>query len=84
MKYYLLLIVLLLSSLMFAEPNYVPTTTMGEVFGADWCGGCTTAWQGIQVLHSTTNNSEFISPKLYTESGALSSPLIQERFDYYG
>jgi len=77
-------IFLLLATLLAAQPAYVPMTTLAEDFGATWCTGCPIAWQGLQVLHNNTHNGEFISAKLYTESGALSSPEVQTRFDYYG
>ena len=83
MKYISLIIALLCLGWLFAEPTYVPTTTIAEDFGADWCDGCTIAWQGLQVLHNNTHNGELISARLYTESGALSNPIVQERFDYY-
>jgi hypothetical protein len=83
MKYISLIVALLGISMLFALPQYVPTTTLAEDFGASWCTGCPTAWAGVQVLHSQTHPGEFISAKLFTESGDLSSPVIQDRFDYY-
>lgn len=77
-------IFLILATLLAAQPTYVPMTTLAEDFGATWCTGCPISWQGLQVLHSNTHNGELISAKLYTESGALSSPEVQTRFDYYG
>lgn len=77
------LILILTLGILFAEPTFVPTTTLAEDFGATWCDGCTFAWEGLQVLHSDAHNGEFISARLYTESADLSSPLIQDRFNYY-
>lgn len=84
MKQIMLIALLLLATLLAANPNYVPVTTLAEDFGATWCPGCPTAWQGIDVLHSGTHHGEFISARLYTESGELSNPAVQSRFDYYG
>jgi len=83
MKNILLAILLLCVSLLSAELTYWPTTTLAEDFGATWCGGCPIAWEGLQVLHDYTHNGELISARLYTESGELSSPEIQQRFNYY-
>jgi len=76
-------ILLLSFGLLAAEITYWPTTSIAEDFGATWCGGCPFAWEGLQVLHGYTHNGELISAKLYTESAELSSPEIQQRFDYY-
>lgn len=84
MKITYLGIFLLLATMLAANPNYVPVTTLAEDFGASWCPGCPTAWQGIDVVHSGSHNGEFISARLYTESGELSNPDVQARFDYYG
>lgn len=83
MKHIMIAALLLSLGILFANPSYVPTTTLAEDFGATWCPGCATAWQGIQVLHSGTHNGEFISARLYTESGDLSNPIVQDRFNYY-
>jgi len=74
---------LLCLGILFATPGYVPTTTLAEDFGATWCPGCVTAWQGLQELHNHTHNGEFLSARLYTESGDLSNPTVQDRFNYY-
>ncbi len=84
MKHIVLIIMLLLATLLAANPNYVPMTTLAEDFCATWCTGCPTAWQGLQTIHNATHPGEFISARLYAESGELSNPTVQARFDYYG
>lgn len=83
MKYVYLLSLALAVSLLAANPAYYPTTTIAEDFGATWCDGCSIAWEGLQVLDNYTHNGELVTARLYTESGDLSSPTIQERFNYY-
>jgi hypothetical protein len=83
MKYSYLIIALLACSLLFAEPAYMPVTTLAEDFGATWCMNCPLTWQGLQEVHSAANNNEFISARLFTTSGDLSNPIIEERFSYY-
>lgn len=83
MKHIIFAALLLCLGILFATPGYVPTTTLAEDFGATWCPGCATAWEGLQVLHSHTHNGEFLTARLYTESGDLSNPTIQDRFNYY-
>ncbi|WP_044279137.1 T9SS type A sorting domain-containing protein [Candidatus Cloacimonas acidaminovorans] len=83
MKYIYLIFALLACSILFAQPTYMPVTTIAEDFGATWCLNCPLAWQGLQAVHSVTHNGEFISARLFTESGSLSNYMVDERFDYY-
>ena len=83
MKYIYLIFALLACSILFGQPAYMPVTTLAEDFGATWCMNCPLAWQGLQEVHSATNNSEFISARLFTTSGELSNAIIEERFSYY-
>ncbi len=66
MKYIYLIFALLACSILFAEPTYMPVTTIAEDFGATWCLNCPLAWQGLQAVHSVTHNGEFISARLFT------------------
>ncbi len=83
MRYIYLALIMLLAGMLFAEPTYVPYTTMAEDFGSNTCAGCAIAWQGLQVPLAQTHNGEFFVAKLYTQSGDLTTPAVQERFDYY-
>ncbi|PKN71845.1 MAG: hypothetical protein CVU50_09725 [Candidatus Cloacimonetes bacterium HGW-Cloacimonetes-3] len=83
MKYISLLLALLLASMLFAEPEYVPYTTMAEHLGSSTCGGCAVAWQGLQVPLAQTHNGEFFVAKLYTQSGDLTTDAVLDRFNYY-
>jgi hypothetical protein len=66
-----------------AELSYVPYTTVAEVFGSTTCGGCAIAWTGIQEVHTQTHPGEFVTAKLYTQSGEFSTQEVLDRFDYY-
>lgn len=83
MKNIYLIFTLLVCSILFAQPTYMPVTTIAEDFGATWCMNCPLAWQGLQAVHSVTNNNEFISARLFTTSGDLSNAMVEERFTYY-
>lgn len=83
MKYILAIFALLLIFSVGAEPHYYPLTSIAEDFGATWCGGCLLAIDGLNVVHGNTHVGEFISARLYTESGDLSNPSVDARFGYY-
>ncbi|MDD2229656.1 MAG: T9SS type A sorting domain-containing protein [Candidatus Cloacimonetes bacterium] len=83
MKYISLLLALLFIGSLYAEAQYVPYTILAEDFGSLTCGACAVAWEGLQVPLSNTHNGEFILAKLYTQSGDLTTPIVQDRFDYY-
>lgn len=80
---YILIIFILISGLLYAEPNYYPLTSLGEGFGATWCVNCPDAIAGMEVLEQNTHNGELINVHYYTTSGDLSSPAIENRFTYY-
>lgn len=84
MKYINLLLAFLVAGILFAQPNFMPVTTIAEDFGSLSCPNCLVAWQGLQAVHSETHNGEFITARLFTESGSLSNAEIEERFSYYG
>lgn len=83
MKYIVLLIAILSFTLLNAELSYVPYTTVAEVFGSTTCGGCAISWTGMQEVHTQTHPGEFVTAKLYTQSGAFSTQEVLDRFDYY-
>ncbi|MDZ4181747.1 MAG: T9SS type A sorting domain-containing protein [Candidatus Cloacimonadaceae bacterium] len=83
MKYILVIFALLLIFSVGAEPHFYPLTSIAEDFGATWCGGCLLAIDGLNVVHSNTHVGEFISARLYTESGDLSNPSVDARFNHY-
>ncbi|MDP2173628.1 MAG: T9SS type A sorting domain-containing protein [Candidatus Cloacimonadaceae bacterium] len=83
MKYIATIFALMLIFSAGAEPHFYPLTSIAEDFGATWCGGCLLAIEGLSVVHGNTHNGEFVSARLYTESGNLSSPSVDARFSYY-
>lgn len=83
MRYIALIVALLSFSLLCAELSYLPYTTVAEVFGSTTCGGCAIAWTGLQEVHTHTHAGEFITAKLYTQSGDYSTQEVLDRFDYY-
>ncbi len=64
-------------------PNYYPTNTLIENFGASWCVACAVAQEGLNVIEAEVNPGEISIPRLLTESGEYSTPEIDARFDYY-
>jgi hypothetical protein len=84
MKRILTILLLISISLAFAMPDYYPLTSIAETFSTNWCTSCNEMYAGIDVLHDQLHPGEFISTRLYTESGPLSGPDIQARFDHYG
>jgi hypothetical protein len=82
MKHIILSALLLCLGILFATPGYVPTTTLAEDFGATWCPGCVTAWQGLQELHNHTHKGSFSAPDFTPKVGSEQSP-VQDRFNYY-
>ncbi len=84
MKHTLTILLLISISLAFATPDYYPLTSIAETFSTNWCSGCQEMYAGIDVLHDQMHPGEFISARLYTESGELTNPDVQARFDHYG
>ena len=84
MKHILTILLLISISLAFAQPEYYPLTSIAETFSTNWCTSCHEMYAGIDVLHDQMHAGEFISTRLYTDSGPLSGPEIQARFDHYG
>jgi hypothetical protein len=83
MKHLLIAIMLLAAAVLAAEPGYYPITTIAEDFCATWCPGCENAFAGIDVVENSTTRGEFISARLYTTSGDLSNPAIEDRVSHY-
>ncbi|MGI6198469.1 MAG: hypothetical protein ACOYIS_05040, partial [Candidatus Cloacimonadaceae bacterium] len=71
MKHTLTILLLISISLAFATPDYYPLTSIAETFSTNWCSGCQEMYAGIDVLHDQMHPGEFISARLYTESGEL-------------
>ena len=84
MKHILTILLLISISLAFATPEYYPLTSIAETFSTNWCPGCQNMYAGIDVLHDQMHPGEFISTRLYTDSGDLTNPDTQARFDHYG
>ncbi len=84
MKNIYLIMAFLVAGFLCAQPNFMPVTTLAEDFGSLSCPNCLIAWQGLEAVHSVTHNGEFVSARLYTESGSLSNDEVDERFNYYG
>ncbi|HPV14351.1 MAG TPA: T9SS type A sorting domain-containing protein [Candidatus Cloacimonadota bacterium] len=84
MKHVFTILLLISISLAFAQPEYYPLTSIAETFSTNWCTGCQEMYAGINVLHDQMHAGEFISTRLYTESGPLSNDDVQARFDHYG
>ncbi len=69
MKYIYLIFALLACSILFAEPTYMPVTTIAEDFGATWCLNCPLAWQGLQAVHSVTHAKRIWYPGYLRKAG---------------
>lgn len=83
MKYIITFLLLTVVAFAAAEPHFYPLTTLAEDVSANWCGGCTLAFQGMEVVHEHTHPGELITTRLYTESGDLSSPSVDARISHY-
>lgn len=83
MKHIFTLLLLVSISMAFALPEYYPLTSIAEDFAANWCAGCQNVFAGLDVLHSQMHSGEFISTRLYTESGPLTNQDVMDRFDHY-
>ena len=84
MKYIVIFIMLFAAwNLMADVPEYYPLTTIAEDFGANWCTGCQQVFLGLDAAHAQTHFGEFISARLYTESGMLTNQDVLDRFDHY-
>ena len=83
MKHIFTLLLLVSISMAFALPEYYPLTSIAEDFAANWCAGCQNVFVGLDVLHSQMHAGEFISTRLYTESGPLTNQDVMDRFDHY-
>lgn len=83
MKYIYLIALAIGISMLFASPNYYPSTTLVESFGSVGCGACITSVQGLDILDADAHNGELLFSRLYTQSGDYSSPEIDARFSHY-
>ncbi len=62
-----------------------PRTTLAEDCTATWCGYCPAAYDGLDVVHSTYDYSEFLSIRYYSSSGGggLATPETDAAIAYY-
>lgn len=59
-----------------ADLDAYPKTTLAEDATATWCTYCPYAYQGLEVVHSNYDWSEFASVRYYASSGSYGSPEI--------
>ncbi len=83
-KIMLLLLLLFVAQVLFADLTGYPRTVLGELFTTAGCGPCPDSYAGLAVVHSRLDYTEFISIRYYSQWGLYGSPEIQEVFDYYG
>ncbi len=84
MKRSITLFILLLAAALAAEPIYYPLTTIAESCVTQGNAPSNTALAQLQNVLAATHRGEFISARLYHESGGLSSPSVEERFTHHG
>jgi hypothetical protein len=63
-----------------------PRTTLAEEGTATWCQYCPYAYQGLEVVHSVYDFSEFVSVRYYSSNGGglLATPETDAAIEYYG
>lgn len=83
MKRILIMSILLLALGLHATAAFYPTSTIAENFGAEWCGACGIAEEGLNTLAAQVPADELSVVRLLTESGPYTTPAIDARFDYY-
>lgn len=83
MKYYVLLLSLIFSVALSANPTYYPLTSIAEGFYSTGCVSCLDGLAGMDILDNSAHNGEFINIRHYINSGPLSNPQSDARFDHY-
>lgn len=84
MKNVLIMILMLAAVALAANPPYWPVTTIAESGVVQGNAQCDFSMLGINTVLDATNRSEFIAARLYHQSGALSTPSVDQRFMDYG
>lgn len=83
MKHILIVSIMLLAISLSATAAFYPTSTIAENFGAEWCGACAFAEEGLNTLAAQLPAHELSVVRLLTESGPYTTPAIDARFAYY-
>jgi hypothetical protein len=84
MKYYILMLIILLAAGLCAEINMYPRTTLAEACVTTSEPNCQMAYNGLNSLLGDTNRSEFITARLYHDSGTYSNASVESRYAFYG
>jgi hypothetical protein len=74
---------LALSAGLPAQLEFFPQTMVGETFVNTTNTSCNDALAGMDLIRSHYTTGEFFDFRLYTNSGGLSNPYSEARFDYY-
>ena len=80
---FIIVFFIVMASVIWAVPDYYPTTVIAEELVNTTSAGCSDAFAGIDVLHNQFGAGEFISARYYSNSGALSNPYTENRVSYY-
>ena len=83
MKYYVLILSLVFAVALTASPAYFPLSSIAEGFYSTGCVSCLDGLAGMNILDDSAHNGEFINIRHYINSGALSNPSSDARFDHY-
>ncbi len=83
MKRTLFLLLLLLTVALAANPPYYPLTTLAESCVIQGNASSNTALANLATVLAATHRGEFIAARLYHNSGALSSPSVEDRFAWH-
>jgi hypothetical protein len=67
----------------FGTLDAYPKTTLAELATATWCGYCPDAYQGLEIVHSVYDYSEFISARYYASSGSYGTAETDAAIAYY-
>ena len=80
---YTFIILILICGVLYANPAYYPLTTMGEGFYSLGCVSCPDSYAGLDVIDQNTHPGEFFDLRYYINSGDLTNPQVENRFNYY-
>ncbi len=83
MKRPFVLLLLLLAAALAANPPYYPLTTLAESCVLQGNAPSNTALANLANVLAATHRGEFIAARLYHNSGALSSPSVEDRFAWH-
>ncbi|MDD3142820.1 MAG: T9SS type A sorting domain-containing protein [Candidatus Cloacimonetes bacterium] len=83
MKRPLVMLLLLLAAALAANPTYYPLTTIAESCVLQGNAPSNTALANLANVLAATHRGELIAARLYHNSGALSSPSVEDRFAWH-